>query len=316
MKKKSGILFGLATGMAAAGVSIWCLGQSLYRRIFKTDEVAERQATGAAEREGMIFPAQPVTCQSRDQFTLGGYCRRQEQSHRWAICLHGYRSRPERMGHYGLAYAERGYSVLLPALRGHGASEGTYVGMGWHDRLDLLCWIRWILEQDPAAEIVLHGVSMGAATVLLAAGESLPQNVRAVVADCGYTTARAELRYVAAHQASPLLVPAVPLLSAVTRHRAKYRLGDAAPLEAVKKTNLPILFIHGEKDDFVPPEMARQLYEAASGPRELYLVQEAGHAESARIAPKQYWAAVDGFLKRRWEDRTIAENKQNKAMEE
>ena len=313
MKKKSRIFLGLAAGTAAVGVSLWGLGQILYQRVLKTDKAEKRSGGDAESGQDISLFYRPVTCQSEDHLTLWGYYRPAEQGHRWAICVHGYRGKPERMHPYGQAYAKRGYSVLLPALRGHGASEGTYIGMGWPDRLDIVCWIKWILRKDPEAEIVLHGVSMGAATVLLAAGENLPPNVRAVVEDCGYTTAMKELSYVAEHQISPLLVPARILLSAETRLRAKYRLEDAAPLEAVKKTNLPILFMHGGKDDFVPSEMVYQLYEAAKGPKELYLTPEAGHAESARMAPERYWAKIDAFLQHHWQD---AVEQQHEAGEE
>ena len=207
------------------------------------------------------------------------------------------------MSPYGAAYAERGYSVLLPALRGHGKSEGAYISMGVHDRLDLLCWIQWILLQDPEAEIVLHGVSMGAAAAMMAAGEVLPSNVRAVVEDCGYTTAREEFLFVAAQHASKWLTGVLPLLSAAIWRKAGYRLRDAAPIKAIQSTDVPILFIHGENDDFVPSDMAKALYEVAGGPKKLYLQKGAGHTEAVQVAPEQYWAQIDSFLESYWETR-------------
>ena len=111
-----------------------------------------------------------------------------EDSHHWVIAVHGYTGRRQHMYAYGAYYAERGYHVLTPDLRAHGESEGRYIGMGWLDRKDILKWIGLILDRDNAAEIVLHGVSMGGGTVMMTAGEDLPENVVAVVDDCGYTS--------------------------------------------------------------------------------------------------------------------------------
>ncbi len=300
---KKRYLVSAIVGAAVIGGSLWCLGSGLYRKIIAVDKKTKR-TTEELKREEQIPGSYLVSCKSDDGLLLRGYWKRQiGKGHRWAVCIHGYRGYPEQMNVYGRAYAERGYSVLLPALRGHGESEGTYIGMGVHDRLDILCWIRWILIQDPEAEIVLHGVSMGAATAMLVAGETLPSNVRAVVEDCGYTTAREEFLFVAAQRVPKFLMGALPLLSATIWRKAGYRIRDAAPLEAIKRTDVPILFIHGADDDFVPSYMASVLYEAAGGPKELYLQPGAGHTEAVQVAPEDYWEHVDSFLKRYWETR-------------
>ena len=113
-----------------------------------------------------------------------------EGEHRYAICVHGYSDTSESVGQYAMVYRDRyGMNVLLPDLRGHGKSEGTYVGYGYHDRLDLIVWVDRILHKDPKAMILLHGISMGAATVMMTTGEHLPSNVMACVEDAGYSTA-------------------------------------------------------------------------------------------------------------------------------
>ena len=109
--------------------------------------------------------------------------------------VHGYTSEGINMSSYAKNYYDIGYNVLIPDLRSHGLSEGDYIGMGWDDRLDIIDWINTILEYNPNAEIVLHGVSMGAATVSMVSGEDLPSNVKAIVADCGYTSVWDEFAY-------------------------------------------------------------------------------------------------------------------------
>ncbi|NCB64524.1 MAG: alpha/beta hydrolase [Clostridia bacterium] len=206
-------------------------------------------------------------------------------------------SRAEQTGIYARWYHERGYQVLLPDLRGHGESEGRYVAMGWHDRMDLLDWISWMLSCDREAEIVLHGVSMGASAVLMTAGEKLPANVRAAVSDCAFTSAWEELRNQAAHR-YPHLPPLMLLhpLNAVTRMRAGYGLREADALSQVKKTRIPVLFIHGDEDRYIPPEMTERLYEAKPGAKARLLVAGAGHLGAVDRAPEAYWGAVGRFL--------------------
>ena len=108
--------------------------------------------------------------------------------HRWAILIHGYMGNRMMMRNPAAVYSSWGYSTLLPDNRAHGESGGKWVGMGWLDKDDIRLWIDWIAERDPEARIVLHGISMGGATVMMASGLELPENVRAAVEDCGYTS--------------------------------------------------------------------------------------------------------------------------------
>ena len=117
--------------------------------------------------------------------------------HRYAICVHGYADTSESVGQFAQVYHDvYGMNVVLPDLRGHGKSEGTYVGYGYHDRLDLIIWIDRVLGIDPDAVIILHGISMGAATVMMATGEKLPSNIKACIEDAGFSTALEEFAHV------------------------------------------------------------------------------------------------------------------------
>ena len=126
---------------------------------------------------------------SFDKLKLHGYkVNNKTNSNKWVIAVHGYTSEGINMSNVAKEYYDMGYNVLIPDLRAHGKSQGDYIGMGWDDRKDIISWIDFIKKEDPNAQVVLHGVSMGAATVMMTSGEELPSNVKSIVADCGYTS--------------------------------------------------------------------------------------------------------------------------------
>ena len=236
------------------------------------------------------------TLTSFDNLNLHAYkVLNQNDSNKWVITVHGYTSEGINMSSYAKNYYAIGYNVLIPDLRSHGLSEGDYIGMGWDDRLDIIDWINTILEYNPNAEIVLHGVSMGAATVSMVSGEDLPSNVKAIVADCGYTSVWDEFAY----QLDDLFsLPEFPILnvsSLVAKVRAGYFLGEASTLKQVAKSKTPILFIHGDEDDFVPYYMMEELYNATSSEKEMLTIKNAGHAKASEVDPETYWTTVSNF---------------------
>ena len=236
------------------------------------------------------------TLTSFDNLNLHAYkVLNQNDSNKWVITVHGYTSEGINMSSYAKNYYDIGYNVLIPDLRSHGLSEGDYIGMGWDDRLDIIDWINTILEYNPNAEIVLHGVSMGAATVSMVSGEDLPSNVKAIVADCGYTSVWDEFAY----QLDDLFsLPEFPILnvsSLVAKVRAGYFLGEASTLKQVAKSKTPILFIHGDEDDFVPYYMMEELYNATSSEKEMLTIKNAGHAKASEVDPETYWTTVSNF---------------------
>jgi fermentation-respiration switch protein FrsA (DUF1100 family) len=218
---------------------------------------------------------------------------------RYAICIHGYADSAESMGLYARHYyEEHGMNVLLPDLRGHGKSQGNYVGMGLDDSRDILCWISRLLDTDPEAVIILHGISMGAATVLLTTGETLPPQVKAAVSDASYTSAYEEFRTVYAGTPGAVIPAGVmmEMVRGIALLRAHYDLKKASPLEAVKLSKTPTLFIHGEEDDFVPASMMPRLFEAANCPKKFAWFAGAKHVQSVVVDPEGYWSQVDSFL--------------------
>jgi len=248
----------------------------------------------------------------QDGVPLSGYLYYAEQNTgKWAVILHGYRGDHRDMEGIALEYVGRGYSVLLPDLRAHGTSGGKWVGMGWTDRMDLLCWLSYLIGRFGASiQIVLHGHSMGATTILMAEGETLPEQVRAAVSDCAYSDAWEELRWqVRAPEPmkSALHVPRMLLML-----HGGYDLRRTSAVEQVKKSSTPTLYIHGEDDTFVPTRMVHELYAAAAGDKELLLVPGAGHIQSKEKAPALYYDSVFRFLARYVTEPTDAEQR-NKA---
>ena len=217
-------------------------------------------------------------------------------SNKWAIVVHGYTSEGLKMSSYAKNFYNAGYNIIVPDLRAHGLSEGDYIGMGWDDRFDIISWINYVLNENSNSEIVLFGVSMGASTVAMTSGEELPSNVKAIIADCGYTSVWDEFSYQLDSLFSLPEFPVMNISSLVTQIRAGYSLKEASAIEQVKKSKTPILYVHGDKDDFVPTYMVDELYNATSSPKEKLIIKGAGHALSSSIDPYNYWNTVFNFI--------------------
>ena len=155
------------------------------------------------------------------------YLPAEKEQHKTAIIAHGYMGQASDMPQYAKIYHDLGYNVLMPDARGHGKSEGDYIGFGWPERKDYLQWINRIVKQDPQSEIVLHGVSMGGATVMMTSGEKLPDNVKAFIEDCGYSSVNGELSYQLKQMFNLPAFPLIPVTSVVTKVRAGYFFGEA-----------------------------------------------------------------------------------------
>lgn len=236
---------------------------------------------------------------SSDNLKLHAYeVKNENKTDKWAIVVHGYTSEGKLLSSKAKHLYNMGYNVLVPDLRSHGTSEGNYIGMGWHDRLDIIDWINYIVKNNPKSEIALHGTSMGSATVLMVSGENLPSNVKAIVADCGYTSVYDEFSYQLKQLFNLPAFPIMNFLDVVTHIRAGYCLNDASAINQVKKSTTPILYIHGDKDDFVPYYMMDELYNATNSEKEKLTIEGGEHANSDLVNPKLYWSTVNSFLEK------------------
>ncbi len=236
---------------------------------------------------------------SHDGLSLHGYYVRNPNSfHKYVIACHGYSGEAANMSYYARSFYNMNYSVLAVDARAHGKSEGNVRGMGYLEKRDVIFWINDILKNDPQAEIVLYGVSMGGATVLFTSGEGdLPVCVKAVVSDCAYTNVYDEIGNTIRGYI-PFLpsFPIVDSASVVSEIRGSYSFRDASCVNAVKKSTTPTLFIHGSGDNFVPFYMLDVLYSEASCEKEKLVIEGAGHARSAKTDPDLYWSTVKAFL--------------------
>ncbi|GCF10441.1 alpha/beta hydrolase [Dictyobacter arantiisoli] len=231
----------------------------------------------------------------------GYYLPALSPTNKTVILAHGYTgTAKENMGSLAHFYHEKfGYNILMPDARGHGISEGNYIGFGWHERKDYLKWIALLIQRvGEDAQIVLHGISMGGATVLMTSGEQLPPQVKCVVADCGYTSAEDILSYQVKRMYHLPPFPFVHLTSLVCKLKAGYFFSEASALKQVEHAQRPILFIHGAEDTFVPTEMVHRLYNQCPQYKELLVIPAAGHGTAYSTDSVTYIQQVDTFVRR------------------
>lgn len=232
--------------------------------------------------------------ESRDGLKLHAYMYPAEKKpKKFVIGIHGYRSysRPE-YAPYIEFYQDLGYSMLLPDDRAHRPSEGDYIGFGVLDRLDCVDWAKYLVNTyGEDIEILLHGVSMGGATVCAASGEEdLPTQVKGIVSDCAYSKAWDVIHYQLKEVGH---LPATDYLmnrmEKICMKKAGFNFHDFAPIDQVKNAKVPMLFVQGEKDELVPAYMAEDLYQQCnSAMKDILLVPEAAHGESIAFAPDEY----------------------------
>lgn len=245
-------------------------------------------------------PREDVYIESEDGLRLHGTYFPEGDEKRAVICFHGYTS--EGLNDYSTIarfYMQLGFSLLIIDERSHGQSEGTYIGFGCLDRRDGKRWMEYLAERlGEDSQILLHGISMGAATVLMSTGLSLPPQVKGAVSDCAFTSA---WEVFASVLKTTYHLPAFPLMQLsdrMARKRAGYGLNECNAREEVKKARIPILFIHGDKDSFVPCAMVYELYEACASPKELLIVKGASHAEAYYMDPMGYENAVKRLIQK------------------
>ncbi len=305
------ILTGTAALLAAAAAASGGLTAYFYKRTMKrsrarTERTMKMSGTDWSQylplmkerREWMMEqPHEDQWLTSDDGLRLHATYFPGDKGKKAVICFHGYTSRG--MDDYvGLSsyYLKHGYRMLLVDERAHGESQGEYIGFGCLDRYDGMKWIRWMVDQiGPEAEILLHGTSMGGATVLMMTGLELPPQVKGVVSDCGFTSPKEVFTHVLNSMYHLPAFPLIPLSDYVNRKKAGYGLDECNSAREVRKAKIPALLIHGDKDTFVPCWMCHVIYENYGAPKTKMIVSGAGHAESYYKDPAAYEKALDTF---------------------
>lgn len=247
------------------------------------------------------FPNEILNITSADGLQLyGRILRQKEKTNLLAIVVHGFMSNYKDMQTFVKYFYDKGFNVLAVDNRAHGMSEGEYVGMGWLDKDDLELWIKKCIEEfGKRVKIILFGVSMGGATVCMTAGKNLPSNVKGIISDSAFDSVYNILAHVFK---SELKITGFPLFKTFEAYHKIFwgaSLKEQSAIEQVKKSKVPILYIHGEGDDFVPFEMVKNLYDATKPElRDIYTVPNAWHIEAQAKNPKKYNKKLDEWLEK------------------
>jgi len=255
-----------------------------------------REQMVAWMKEVRAMPHEDLYIRSFDGLVLHGRYYEHTPGALTEIMFHGYRGDGERdlCGGVQRAFA-LGRNVLIVDQRGCGKSEGHVITFGIRERHDCLSWVNCLTERfGKEQRIFLTGISMGASTVLMAGGMELPENVVGILCDCGYSSARAIIRKVIGEMHLPVAL-AYPFVRIGARLFGGFRLEETSPLEMAARCRIPVIFIHGEADDFVPCEMSRENFEAAAAPKALVTIPGAGHGLSYLVDPEGYLEALREF---------------------
>lgn len=214
------------------------------------------------------------------------------------ILFHGYRSSALRDFSCAVEmYSKLGFNVLLCDQRSHGRSEGRLITFGVKESRDVLSWAEFAVARFAPEKIVLGGMSMGATTVLLSLKHKLPENVKAVVADCGFTSPVAIIKKVAKQHFKINATPFIPFLNIACLIIGGFSITKDSTVDTVRNSHLPIMLIHGANDGFVPCEMSKETHKSISGKSKLLLVDGADHGLSFLVDEQKVVSEIDSFLK-------------------
>ncbi|MDO4804898.1 MAG: alpha/beta hydrolase [Lachnospiraceae bacterium] len=264
---------------------------------YTSPEYYQRYLDEVAFNEGI--QAEDWTIRSKDGLKLyASFVPAKGEAVRNIILCHGYHSSSRKdfggILHY---YYKLNCNLLLIEERAHRRSEGKYLTMGIRESEDIALWAHEMERRlGGSLPMYLHGMSMGAASVLMAQGEDLPKSLVGIIADCGFTTPMAIARAVMRKGMGPMTHIALPLVDIWARIKAGSSMSGKSATEILRKANVPTLFIHGTGDAFVPPHMTIKNYQACAAPKRICLVDGASHAMSWYYDTDKYKAALEGFF--------------------
>lgn len=304
--KGAAALFGVSAAVSA-GSSAYFYRRTMKRNNAKTERTIKMSGVDWQQyyprmkeiKDWMMAqPHEDVWITSHDGLKLHGTYFKGQETRKAVICFHGYTS--EGLADYGMFskyYLENGFSMLIIDERAHGQSEGEYIGFGCMDRLDGERWIDWLIKKaGEDISIVLHGNSMGGATVLMMSGLDLPEQVKGIVSDCAFTSPKYVFTHVLHSMYHLPAFPIIPIADKMNKKKAGYGLDECNAAREVKKAKVPILFIHGSADVFVPCEMCHEVYENCASEKTKLIVEGAGHVESYLKETALYEEALDRFF--------------------
>lgn len=294
-------------------ICIFAISYYCYRRIFYSPprkklnddeyeipdgEIYEKYRDKMVEwmRKARQLPHEDCEIKSFDGLTLKGKYYQFKKDAPIEILFHGYRGNSERDLSGGIERCFKlGRNALIVDQRGCGESEGNVITFGINERLDCLNWINFAIEKfGKNSQIILTGISMGASTVMMVADQDLPSNVKYILADCGYSSPKEIIKKVIKDMKLPqnLIYPFVNLGARIFGH---FNLEEHSPLKSLQNAKIPVIFIHGEDDDFVPCDMSRQLYDICSSSKCLITIPNAGHGLAYPTNKEKYLQALKDF---------------------
>ncbi len=313
--KKATKIVGITAGAAAAAslsayiTTKYLVRTALDREMPKAMKKAENLISGEkvnkdflealekASEELAASPNETVEIVAHDGEKLVGHFIPCENPKRIIIAVHGWRSSWHR--DFGLVsdyWRKHQCSVLHIEQRGQNNSGGEYMGFGLTERFDCLDWINWVIEHcGEDIPIYLAGVSMGATTVLMAAGLDLPRNVHGIMADCGFTSPHAIWKHIAHNNLHIGFGIRGAMANAMCKQRIAMGTEDYSTVDALESSDIPVLFVHGANDHFVPVEMTYENYSACTAPKQLLIVPGADHGMSYFVEPEKYEAVAEQF---------------------
>lgn len=271
-------------------------------KLIAGNEMPDSYEADARKQEAYFqrFPLEKMELKTPDGATLVGHLLEpKEKNGILLFACHGCRS--SGLGEFCFmapSLYEKGYTIFMPDHRGCGESDGKYMGFGTFESEDSFLWMDVLKKRFPELSIYLLGISMGAATVLMMSDKAQDEQIHGIISDCAYTSAWAEFSY-QLHTSFHLPdVPFLPIVDGFCRLFCHYSFRDATPIEHVKQAKKPILFIHGDKDDYVPFSMEQELFEACTSEKWICKVEGAVHARSYYTNASAYEGAVEAFIKK------------------
>ncbi len=289
-----------------AGVVLYFFNMAFLRK-FKTDVNGMDTTIDKALKpfstvisEGMKFleetPYETCFTTAFDGIKLAGRYYNNNSSNT-IFLFHGYRSNGSHDFSCAVEmYYNMGFNVMMVDQRAHGKSEGKYITFGVNESRDVVSWVEYVNRKFEPKQVIISGISMGATTVLLSLNHNLPKNVKGVIADCGFTSPAEIIEKVGKDTYKVNAHFFIPFLDLACRFLGNFSIRNVSTIESVKKSNLPILYIHGQKDNFVPCYMTEMAYKSRPENSRIFLSSEAGHGMSFLFDTESVTKELKSFL--------------------
>jgi len=304
-----GITAALAVGLIAGSEAACSLASRRKSKLFELAQKKPKDILGLREDMSQALadniealrnqPMEIVSIRSHDGLSLVGHWYPAENPKRIVLMAHGWRSLWYRDFAMSAKFMhDSDCSLLYIEQRSHGESEGDYISYGAMERHDIQSWVDFILTRNPDdLPIYLCGISMGASTVLMATELPLKNHIKGVIADCGFTSGDAILKDIISKNMRHAPISAVfKITDSTYKHHTGIAYGDCSTIPAMRKCTVPVLFIHGGRDDFVPAYMTYENYEACAAPKDLFIVPDAAHGTSYLFDKEGYENKVLSFF--------------------